>query len=106
MACSRTDFFTLLPNNTVSKRIDEIADDFREQLIQKTKESDFIATEFDESTDVSNLAQFSCFVRYISDGFMKQNVLLCKPIPGQATGQCLFHLFHDTSDGTKVMVQR
>jgi hypothetical protein len=34
------------------------------QLIQ-IKERDFIAVQFNESTEVSNLAQSSCFVRYI-----------------------------------------
>jgi len=65
-----------LSNNTVSRRIDEMADDVHEQLIQKIKKSDFIAVQFDELTDVSNLAQFSCFVRYISDGFIKETMLL------------------------------
>jgi hypothetical protein len=52
---------------TVSRRIDKMADDVREQLIQKIKGSDFVAIQF----EASNLAQFSCFVRCISDGVIK-----------------------------------
>jgi hypothetical protein len=52
-----------LSNNTVSRRTDEMADDICEQLIQNIKESDFIATQYDKSINVLNLAQFSCFVR-------------------------------------------
>jgi hypothetical protein len=47
-----------LSNSTMSRRIGEMADDVRDQLIQKIKERDFIAIQFDESIDVSNLAQF------------------------------------------------
>lgn len=86
-----------LSDNTVARRIDDMADDIREQLIQNIKDSDFIAIQFDESTDVSNLAQFSCFVRYITDGFIKENMLFCKPLPGHTTGECLFDLFVDTT---------
>jgi hypothetical protein len=46
----------------VSKRTDEMSDDVREKLIQKIKESDFIAVYSDESADVSNVTQFSCLV--------------------------------------------
>jgi hypothetical protein len=42
---------TLLSNNTVSRRIDEMVGDGREQLIQKIKESD-CCIQFDESTYV------------------------------------------------------
>jgi hypothetical protein len=59
----------------VSRRIDELADNVREQLIQKTKESDFIAIHFDESRDVSNLVQVPCFIKYISNIFVEEYVL-------------------------------
>jgi hypothetical protein len=66
-----------------------MADDVREQLIRKIN---FIAIQFDKSTDVPNLAQFSCFVIYISHGFMKENTLFSKPVPGHAIAKCLFDL--------------
>jgi hypothetical protein len=46
-----------LSNSTVSRRTDEMADDICEQLIQKIKGSDFIATQFHELTDVLDLAR-------------------------------------------------
>lgn len=39
-----------LSNNAGSSRIDEMADDVHEQLMQKIKESDFITVQFDELT--------------------------------------------------------
>jgi hypothetical protein len=63
-----------------------MADDVREQLIRKIKGCDFIAIQSDKSTDVPNLAQFSCF------GFMKENTLFSKPVPGHAIAKCLFDL--------------
>jgi hypothetical protein len=47
-----------LSNSTMSRIIGEMADDVRDQLIQKIKERDFIIIQFDESIVVSNLAQF------------------------------------------------
>jgi hypothetical protein len=86
-----------LANSTASRRTDEMADDVRGSLKQNIKKDDFIAIQFDDLTDVSNMAQFSCFVRYVSDAFMKENIYFyflfiyfCNPVPGHATGQCLF----------------
>jgi pyruvate/oxaloacetate carboxyltransferase len=80
-----------LSNNTMFRRIYEMGDDVCEQFVQKNKKSDFIAIRFDELNDVFNLAQFSCFVRYILDKFIKKNVVFCKPVPAHKIGQCLFH---------------
>ncbi|XP_067136334.1 zinc finger BED domain-containing protein 5-like [Centruroides vittatus] len=53
--------------------------------------------EFDESTDVANISQFLCFVRYECDRdtSIKENMLFCKTVPGHTTGQCLFDVFYE-----------
>ncbi|XP_025418323.1 protein FAM200A-like [Sipha flava] len=73
-----------LSNDTISRRINEMSTDVLNQI-------------FDESIDVTNLAQFLCFVRYECDGTIKENMLFCKSIPGHTTGQGLFELFIETT---------
>ncbi|XP_025418956.1 zinc finger MYM-type protein 6-like, partial [Sipha flava] len=82
-----------LSNDTISRRINEMSTDVHNQIVQNLKSSEYFSIQFDESTDVTNLAQFLCFVRYECDGTIKENILFCKSIPGHATGQGLFELF-------------
>lgn len=51
-----------LSNDTISRRINEMATNVHNQIIDYLKSSEFFALQFDESTDVANLAQFLCFV--------------------------------------------
>ena len=50
-----------LSNNTISRRIDDIANDRKCQHMEGVKKCKF-TIELDESTDVSNLAQLLVFV--------------------------------------------
>jgi len=81
-----------LSNDTISRRINEMTTDVHNQIVQNLKSSEYFSIQFDESTDVTNLAQFLCFVRYECE-----NMLFCKSIPGHATGQGLFELFIETT---------
>ncbi|VVC34618.1 Hypothetical protein CINCED_3A005604 [Cinara cedri] len=83
--------------DTISRRINEMETDANNQIVQNLKSSEYFSIQFDESTDVTNLAQFVCFVRYECDGTIKENMFFCKSIPGYATGQGLFELFIGTT---------
>ena len=74
-----------------------MASDVRNQNIDKVKSSEFFVIQFDETTDVLNLAQFLCFVRYECDRPIKENVLFCKSIPGHAPGKGLFEVFNNAT---------
>lgn len=74
-----------------------MATNVHNQIVQNLKSSEYFSIQFDKSTDVANLAQFLCFVRYECDGTIKENMLFCKSIPGHATGQGLFELFIETT---------
>lgn len=91
-----------LSNDTISRRIDEMATDVHNQIIENLKSSEFFSVQFDESTDVTNFAQFLCFVRYECDGSIKENILFCKSIPGRATGQGLFEVFIESTKNEKL----
>ena len=80
-----------------SKRINEMATDVHNQIVQNLNSSEYFYIQFDKSTDVTHLAQMLCFVWYECDGTIKENMLFCISIPGHATGQGLFELFIETT---------
>lgn len=55
-----------LSDNTIQRRISDMATDVRNQVIEKIKESTFVSLQFDESTDIGGCAQFVAFVRFES----------------------------------------
>ncbi|XP_025424433.1 zinc finger BED domain-containing protein 5-like [Sipha flava] len=56
-----------LSDNTVKRRIDELALDIKNQLIHKLKHSVFFAIQCDESTDVANCCQLLVYCRFINE---------------------------------------
>ncbi|XP_067132339.1 zinc finger BED domain-containing protein 5-like [Centruroides vittatus] len=76
-----------------------MAADVRNQTIQQVSSSEFFSIQFDESTDVANVSQFLCFVRYECDRdtSIKENMLFCKTVQSHATGQCLFDVFYEAT---------
>ena len=57
-----------LSDNTVKRRIDDMAEDVLKQLVSRIRASRFYALQIDESTDISSLANMLAFVRYEHDG--------------------------------------
>ena len=54
--------------NTVKRRIEEMAEDIENQVIQMATNSQFYLIQLDESTDVSNKALLLCTVRVEGEG--------------------------------------
>lgn len=55
-----------LSDNYIQRRINDMADDIREQLVENLKKSPHFAVQFDEATDISGCVQFVVFLRYKS----------------------------------------
>ena len=53
-----------LSNDTVTRRIDDIAQQVKKSLIENIKKSRFFALQLDESTDLSNLAELMTYIRF------------------------------------------
>uniref|UniRef100_A0A8C1ZB64 Uncharacterized protein n=1 Tax=Cyprinus carpio TaxID=7962 RepID=A0A8C1ZB64_CYPCA len=68
-----------LSNDTVCRRIDDMAEDIVAQVVDNLKWTTSFALQLDESTDISSKSQFVAFVRYKDD--ISEHVLFCKPIP-------------------------
>lgn len=79
-----------LSDNTVCRRISDMAEDVTEQLLEQVKDSPCFALQLDESTDVANAAQLLVYVRFIRDGKFVEELLFCKEIEGRTTGQDIF----------------
>ena len=58
-----------LTRNTVASRIQDMGNNITVQLATRTAKSIFFALALDESTDITDTAQFSIFIRGISSDF-------------------------------------
>jgi hypothetical protein len=74
-----------LSNDTVRRRIHEMADDIKKQVIEKVNNSPFFSIQLDESTDVSQCSQLMVFVRYINGSCVEEEFLFCEPLPTTTT---------------------
>ena len=69
-----------VPNDTVSRRINEISLNIKEQVVDEIKKSPLFAIQLDESTNVSHFSQLLGFVRYVHEENFKEEFLFCKPL--------------------------
>ena len=83
-----------LSNNTVQRRIEDIAMDIEQQVIEEVKKSPYFAIQLDESTDVSNCAILLCFVRYKGKTDFKEELFCYIDLPGRTTGSEIFRLLN------------
>lgn len=80
-----------LSNDTVSRRIQEMAAEVKEALIQKVKKSKYFALQVDESTDITNSAQLMTYIRYDTEEAIEEEFLFCEPISGHTTAIEIFN---------------
>jgi hypothetical protein len=68
-----------LSNNTISRRMQHIAEDLNDQLIVKLKGKEF-GLQLDEATDNKNDAHFICYVQFIDGNNIVEDFFFCKSI--------------------------
>ncbi|XP_056101746.1 zinc finger BED domain-containing protein 5-like [Rhinichthys klamathensis goyatoka] len=78
-----------LSNGTIARRISDMAQDIKCQLVDRVKKGKY-ALQLDESTDVSNSPQLLVFVRYSFDGKLNEDILFCTALEGTCTGEDIF----------------
>lgn len=84
-----------LSDNTVSRRIHDLAADVKTILIQRIKLSKFFAIQLDESTDVTNFAQLMVYVRYEFKQSVEEEFLCCESLSGRTTAAEIFKKVDD-----------
>ena len=67
-------------NNTVSRRISDMAGDVLKQLLLHVQGGELYALQLDESTEMAGLAQLLVYVRYVYGGSIKEDILFFKPL--------------------------
>ena len=77
-----------LSDNTVQRRIYDLSEDIKTQVIEQIKESPsgWFCLQLDESTDVASCAQLLVFVRYIYKSDFKEEFLFCEHLDSQTRG--------------------
>lgn len=81
-----------LSNDTVSRRINDMSYDTKEQLVRAIRGSPCFGIQLDESTDVAGLAQLIVFVRGIFQEKVFEDLLFCKPLKTSTKGIDIFNL--------------
>ena len=84
-----------LSNDTISRRIDELAEDMEEQLIQQIKLAKYFSLQLDESTDVANLAILIVYVRFEYAGDIKEEFFFSVSLPTSTTSSEIFKAVKD-----------
>ena len=69
-----------LSDNTVQRRIADMAEDVKVQVFAEIKESPIFAIQLDESTDVSSCAQLIVFAKYVHSDDIKEEFLFCSDL--------------------------
>ena len=83
-----------LSDNTIKRRIEEMADDIADQILAEIKESKFgFAIQLDESTDITNYCQLLVYVRYAQTNIMKTELLLNHKVSTTTKGKDILDSF-------------
>ncbi|GFT44719.1 zinc finger BED domain-containing protein 5 [Trichonephila clavipes] len=90
-----------LSNDTVSRRIDDIAEDVEQQLFGKLRDKLF-SIQLDEATDSNKDAHFIGYVRFWDGMSAVEELLFCKLIKLKATGIELFDILNNFINETNI----
>ena len=68
-----------LSNSTIQRRIKDLSDDIKCQVVEKIKTTPFglFAMQIDKSTDISLCAQLMVFAKYVYNDTFKEEFLFC-----------------------------
>ncbi|KAF7643440.1 hypothetical protein LDENG_00239380 [Lucifuga dentata] len=84
-----------LSDNTIQRRISDMASDVKEQVLDNIRESPFFSIQLDESTDVANCAQLMVYVRYIKELSIQDELFFCHSLPARTTAEEIFKALND-----------
>jgi len=83
-----------LSDNTVQRRIQDCAANILNELVRRLRLCDKFAIQLDESTDITNLSIVLVFVRYIYEGKLEEDMLLCEVLETHTTGEKIFKVLN------------
>ena len=71
---------TPLSNDTVSRHLNEISQNIKEQVVDEIKKLLSFTIQLDKSTGVSQYSQLRVFVQYVHERNFKEEFLFCKDV--------------------------
>ena len=78
-------------NNTIRRRVDDMAEDILVQAIEEVKSSPVkFCIQFDESTDIASCAVLLGYIRYVHCNMIKEEFLLCENLATTTKGEDVF----------------
>ncbi|CAK1589768.1 unnamed protein product [Parnassius mnemosyne] len=81
-----------LSNNTISCRIHDMAEDINEQIVEKL--SGLFGIQLDKATDSNDDAQLICYLRYIQETNLCEDLLFCRKICERGKATDLFEILN------------
>ena len=81
-----------LSNDSVHRRIVELSNDVKEQIVTKLKESKFFSLQLDEAIDVARVLQLLAYIRVASNNDIEEHFLFCQPLSTTKTGKDMFNM--------------
>ncbi|XP_003740214.1 zinc finger BED domain-containing protein 5-like, partial [Galendromus occidentalis] len=81
-----------LSDSTVARRIENISSWLEAKVCGEIRSSPMWALQLDESTDVSGSAILLVLVRYVFECDVHEELLLCKSLKSNATGEAIFNV--------------
>lgn len=79
-----------MSDTTTIRRVEALATDVFETLLDKLKKAEVMSLAVDESTDGSDVAELCLYVRFFDGECFREDLLGLIPLEGQTTGQIIF----------------
>ena len=80
-----------LSNNTITRRLQVITADLKEQILKDFKNSPWTALAVDESTDITAKAQLLIFGRFLKESCVTEELLACISLETTTRGEDIFN---------------
>ncbi|XP_022908280.2 zinc finger BED domain-containing protein 5-like [Onthophagus taurus] len=88
-----------LSNNTVHRRIIDMANNVKQMLLSDISQSRYYALQVD---DITNFANLMAFVRYEKNQEIHDDFLFCQPLLGHTTGEDIFNVMNKFMQHNKI----
>jgi zinc finger BED domain-containing protein 5/7/8/9 len=84
-----------LSNDTIKRRIDDMAHDLKNQIIEKLNKSPFFSLQCDETTDISQNSQLLFYCKFIDDKKFKEEILFSQTLKTTTKAVDVFSVLSD-----------
>ena len=96
-----------LSRNTVTRRCEDMSEDVHSQLKKDVNSCECFSLQFDESTDMVDVAQLCIFIRMVfEDMSAKEELLTILPLKGTTRGEDIFNTFMEFANESQLPLHK